>query len=270
MDSSNKQKNDFAFIGVLITLLMTFLGIAFIVLFLLSSSNILWYKLIFNIILVLTAIGCIYIMISILLFYRLLNGKKLSKTSKKMTRKALLLLYPQVLFLTQTLKLEKDRVRKVFSEINNRLILTDSIKVKSEEILLLLPHCLQKSSCNHKITTDIENCKKCGQCNIDEILNIKNEFNIKCHVATGGTLARKIVKEARPKLIIAVACERDLSSGILDIRGIPVLGVLLDRPEGPCVNTKVDLSKVREAIKLFVKKEGIQCSIHPMMDLDQG
>ena len=59
--------------------------------------------------------------------------------------------------------------------------------------------------------------------------------------------------EAEPEVIVAVACERDLSAGITDTYPIPVLGVLLDRPEGPCLNTRVDVAKVIAALNLFLK-----------------
>ena len=72
-------------------------------------------------------------------------------------------------------------------------------------------------------------------------------------VVTGGTLARKKVIENKPKAIIAIACERDLTEGILDTNPLPVMGVLNIRPEGPCKNTKVDLVKVIEAIEFFLK-----------------
>ena len=70
-------------------------------------------------------------------------------------------------------------------------------------------------------------------------------------MVTGGTFARKVIKEKRPEAIVAIACERDLTSGIQDIDILPVIGVVNERPEGPCCNTQVDLHKVEEAIKYF-------------------
>jgi hypothetical protein len=52
---------------------------------------------------------------------------------------------------------------------------------------------------------------------------------------------------------VAVACERDLSSGIIDSYPLPVLGVTNERPFGPCFNTKVDLGQVIEAIEFFAR-----------------
>jgi hypothetical protein len=74
-------------------------------------------------------------------------------------------------------------------------------------------------------------------------------------VATGGTLARRIIVDNRPKAIVAVACEHDLTSGIQDAYPIPVIGILNDRPNGPCINTKVDIQKVGEAILDFLSTQ---------------
>ena len=64
-----------------------------------------------------------------------------------------------------------------------------------------------------------------------------------------------MVKQARPKAIVAVACERDLTSGIQDVFPLPVLGVLNERPFGPCFNTKVDINKLEAAILTFMDDE---------------
>ena len=52
---------------------------------------------------------------------------------------------------------------------------------------------------------------------------------------------------------MAIACERDLTSGIQEVAEIPVIGIINERPEGPCCNTRVDLNKVEEAIRYFIE-----------------
>jgi hypothetical protein len=81
---------------------------------------------------------------------------------------------------------------------------------------------------------------------------------LKIAVATGGTLARRIIVENRPEAIVAVACELDLTTGIQDSYPIPVIGILNDRPNGPCINTKVDIQKVRSAILDFLEPQVLQ------------
>ena len=71
-------------------------------------------------------------------------------------------------------------------------------------------------------------------------------------VVTGGTLARQVVKGLRPKAILAIACERDLTSGIQDVFPLPVIGVLNDRPFGPCFNTQVDMERVERTVRAMI------------------
>jgi hypothetical protein len=143
----------------------------------------------------------------------------------------------------------KESLQRVVIGLNNRLVRRDHPKTK--KILLLLPHCLQTSECTIRLTHNIYNCKRCGRCEIRDLIGLAEDNGLNLFVATGGTIARKIVMEARPEAIVAVACERDLSSGLVDTYPIPVLGVSNDRPFGPCFNTSVDLGKVKEAIRFF-------------------
>ncbi len=168
-------------------------------------------------------------------------------------RIAISVLFPLAIGLGRLFKIDTDKIKRSFIEVNNQLVLTRELKLKPAQILLLAPHCLQKSSCPHKITSDINNCKRCGGCQVNELLKLQERFGINIGLATGGTLARKYVKEYSPKAIVAIACERDLASGIQDATPIPVLGVLNERPYGPCFNTQISMARVEEAIRYFIK-----------------
>ena len=144
--------------------------------------------------------------------------------------------------------LDKDRIRQSFIAMNNSLVISQKMKVKPDRILVLLPHCIQLSDCEIKVTGDIHKCAKCGRCCIKGLVEIGRKYSVDISVATGGTLARKVIVEKRPKLVLAVACERDLTSGIKDCYPLPVIGILNDRPFGPCFNTIVDVSKIDEAL----------------------
>ena len=153
-------------------------------------------------------------------------------------------------------KWNKDRkknseISKKFINWNNKRILKQAIKknVKSNEVAILLPHCIQLYTCPHKITSDINNCKNCGLCKIGNILELHKKYKIKVKVATGGTLARLFIKEEKPKLVLAVACERDLVSGIYDAFPMPVYGVFNKILNGPCINTDVAMSDIENILK---------------------
>jgi len=68
--------------------------------------------------------------------------------------------------------------------------------------------------------------------------------NIDVKIATGGTLARKYVKDLRPDLIIAVACKRDLISGIRDAEPFLVYGVFNKIKNESCINTTVAIEDI--------------------------
>ena len=84
------------------------------------------------------------------------------------------------------------------------------------------------------------------------LLELRDAYGVRLAIATGGTIARRIVVQARPRCIIAVACERDLTSGIQDSYPIPVFGVLNERPHGPCLDTLAPLDAIESAIRLFL------------------
>ena len=161
------------------------------------------------------------------------------------------LFYPVALILGRLLHIDQDRIRRSFVEVNNQLVRARKIKVSPPQILLLVPHCLQWSGCPHKITVDVDNCRRCGQCYINALLALRDKYGVRMGVATGGTLARKYVEEYRPEAIVAIACERDLTSGIQEVGRLFVLGVTNERPYGPCRDTWIKIERVEEAIRYF-------------------
>jgi hypothetical protein len=146
----------------------------------------------------------------------------------------------------------KEAMQAFVIRLNNRLVVKGNRGAR--KILLLMPHCLQIDECKIRLTHNIKNCERCGECEIKDLIAIAEKNDLDLHVATGGNLARRIVSHANPDAIVAVACERDLSSGIADTYPIPVLGICNERPYGPCVNTRVDLDKVEEAIQALSGK----------------
>jgi len=157
-------------------------------------------------------------------------------------------LLPVIEAMGKLLGISKDTIRQSFIAMNNSLVQSQRLLVPADRILILLPHCLQLFDCEIKVTGDINKCVRCGRCDIMGLAELAQKYRVDISVATGGTLARKVIIEKRPKLVVAVACERDLTSGIKDCYPLPVIGVLNDRPFGPCFNTRVDTEKIDDAI----------------------
>ena len=146
----------------------------------------------------------------------------------------------------------KTEVRRSFIKVNNQMSLVQQGQCSPERLLLLLPHCIQRADCTIRLTHNVEACKRCGKCPIRDLLAIRDAYGLALVVATGGSIARLAVARTRPLLIIAVACERDLASGIQDVYPLPTFGILNSRPDGPCRNTLVAPALVEEAVRYFI------------------
>ena len=162
------------------------------------------------------------------------------------------LLFPVAIMIGKVFGFNRRKIERSFIEVSNQIIHHRGIKVRPSELLVVTPHCLQLATCPHKITRDPHNCKRCGGCDVGALVNLAGEMGFHFFIVTGGTLARQTVKKIRPKAVMAIACERDLTSGIQDVYPLPAVGVLNIRPNGPCFNTHVDIEKVREEIQKFL------------------
>lgn len=156
--------------------------------------------------------------------------------------------YPISKLLCIILRINKEKLQLSFIAFQNRLFFPNAKLGSNARLLLLLPHCLQYHDCKIRLTHDINNCEDCGECNICNLKDIAKRYEINISVATGGTLARKVVNETMPDAIIAVACHRDLTDGVRESWIYPVYGILNERPFGPCIDTKVDIDKVTEIL----------------------
>jgi hypothetical protein len=124
-----------------------------------------------------------------------------------------------------------DRLTNSFLKIHNMIVGRRPTITEPERLLVLAPRCLNKEN------------------NI-RLRQLRDHYHFQMATADGGTEARLKIKEVRPKVIIAIACERDLISGFKEVNPyIPVIGFPNFRPEGPCKNTCVDLGQIEDAIK---------------------
>lgn len=235
-------------IGILIAILI--LGTAIINIFISSLVNI--FGLLINI-LVLSII--IIINFSTIVTYNIIKDKKVNSSLMKINLKIANLLFNPVIFIASSIGIPKNEMRKIYVKLNNSYIYSNKYNFNSKDIMILIPHCVQKNSCKLKVTNKIENCAKCGLCNVSDLVKLKEKTGINIFIATGGTLARKVIIENKPKAVIAVACERDLTSGIQDMKHIPVLGIFNKRPNGPCVDTFIDIHEVEDAINFLTNKK---------------
>ena len=162
------------------------------------------------------------------------------------------LLFPLVVLFGRIFGFRRRQIESSFVSVSNKIFHRMNIKVPADRLLVVTPHCLQLDTCPHKITRDPMNCKRCGRCDIAALVTMAEEMGFHFFVVTGGTLARQTVKKLRPKAVLAIACERDLTSGIQDVYPLPAVGVMNLRPNGPCFNTHVDLAEFRRELENMI------------------
>jgi hypothetical protein len=159
--------------------------------------------------------------------------------------------YPLLRAAGKLARIDKERVQGAYIEVHN--LITQSTLQKTfspDQTLILLPHCIQPETCSCKITADIHQCTECGACMIAKVKKLAM-LGYKVKVVPGGTMARQEIKKQRPRFIVAVACENDLTRGIMGVDKLPVLGVLNQRPNGPCCRTMFDFDKLEKLLKEY-------------------
>ena len=204
-------------------------------------------------------VGAFLIFISTFSFGALCNmvlavkGLPTLKLFHKYTFAIIKFLFPMAVRIGKIFGIKRRQLEGSFIAVSNLIFMKSRIKVPANKLLVLVPHCLQLANCPHKITRDPNNCKRCGGCNIGDLMKLSEEMGFVFFVATGGTLARQVVINNRPQAVLAIACERDLMSGIQDVYPLPAVGVLNIRPNGPCYNTRVDMDEVKKTLSQIIE-----------------
>jgi hypothetical protein len=129
----------------------------------------------------------------------------------------------------------RDWVENASVKVFNALALLRNRKLTAgTELLLLVPRCLSRET-------------------LDGVLAVAGRYAVPVFVATRGQLARRAIRERRPKAVVAVACERDMVSGLHDVAGrVPVLGLTMQLPKGPCRDAVVDLGQLDQWMKAYL------------------
>ncbi|MDD2716240.1 MAG: DUF116 domain-containing protein [Candidatus Wallbacteria bacterium] len=165
------------------------------------------------------------------------------------------LLLPLSLSAARVLSIDEFTVRRGFVKLNNLLISRKfQNRLPVNRLLVLLPSCLQDSECPHRLLFRLKCCTNCGNCDLGRIIVLKKQLGFMLAIASGGRFARKITAELKPDLIIAAACEYDLSQGLCEL-DTPLFGIFIRQPEGPCIDTRISLKKLKQALQVFRLKE---------------
>ena len=129
---------------------------------------------------------------------------------------------------------KRDWVEHAAIDVYNTLAERRRRRVGKGELLVLIPRCLSKQA-------------------LDGVLAIAGRYEVPVFVATRGQLARRVIRERRPRAVVAVACERDMMTGLRDVAGkLPVLGLTMRLPNGPCRDAMLDLETMERWVQSLV------------------
>ena len=143
-------------------------------------------------------------------------------------------------------------IDKQFVSLSNMMTKLRKKKCPPEGLLLLFPHCIQNSKCKQNIKHDLNECNRCGKCKVKDLLEVSEEYGISIAIASGGRIALKRVMAEEVQGVVAIACEKELRTGLMAAMPKAIFAVPNLRPNGYCVDTDVYMDDVLKAVERFL------------------
>jgi uncharacterized protein len=148
---------------------------------------------------------------------------------------------------------EEKELFQLYVEAKNRSQIDSFAATPYNERVLLLPQCLRAKDCPAELDEYGYKCKQCGKCSIAEIIQQTKDLGYKgTFVMPGGSLAKKILVELKPKASLGVACSKELIMGSYLCEKVGVIGQGVELLRDGCINTAVDLKILTDALKISV------------------
>jgi uncharacterized protein len=180
---------------------------------------------------VVAVVVCVWFVLLLLSFY----GRSTVLPERLLERGPYLQLMNATSYLSRFVG-RRDWVEHAAIDVYNALAERRHRQVQKGELLVLIPRCLSKET-------------------LDGVLAIAGRYEVPVFVATRGQLARRVIRERRPRAVVAVACERDMMTGLRDVAGkLPVLGLTMQLPNGPCRDAVLDLDVMDRWVRSLVGK----------------
>jgi hypothetical protein len=166
-----------------------------------------------------------------------LTGVRFLPFSLMRVRRLACALFPGARNVAKALGGHEAAIGRSFLIVQNSLVHAWRQGKASENVLVLLPHCLESNV----------------KARIQEVLG---QYCCKARTVGGGNEALQAIDEESPDALVAVACERDLVSGVTDLGGrLPwVLAVPNIQRHGPCKRTDVRVCEFEAALDLLAIK----------------
>jgi len=119
------------------------------------------------------------------------------------------------------------------------------------ERILLLPQCLRSRECPAELGEYGYECQECGKCELKKIIHLTKTLGYKgTFILPGGSIAKKILLETKPKASLGVACFKELVLGSFLCEKLGVVGQGVALLRDGCVNTLADWKSLNDTLHL--------------------
>lgn len=146
---------------------------------------------------------------------------------------------------------EEKELFQLYVETKNRSLVKNFASTSYNERVLLLPQCLRSSECPAKVGKYGYECQECGRCSVKKIKHVTKNLGYKgTFILPGGSIAKKILLEMKPKASLGVACFKELVLGSFLCEKLGIIGQGVALIRDGCINTLVDWKALNETLKI--------------------
>jgi uncharacterized protein len=148
---------------------------------------------------------------------------------------------------------EEQELFQLYVEAKNRSLIESFAATPYNERIVLLPQCLRAKDCPAEIGEYGYECQQCGRCSVAKIMQLTKDLGYKgVFIMPGGSLAKKVLVELKPKASLGVACYKELVMGSYLCEKVGVIGQGVELLKDGCINTIVNMKALKEALHVTV------------------
>jgi hypothetical protein len=151
------------------------------------------------------------------------------------------------------LGVEEKELFQLYVEAKNRSLRKSYASTPYNQRVVLLPQCLRAKDCPAEIGQYGYECRQCGKCNVSKIIKLTRNLGYKgMFIMPGGSLAKKILLELKPKASLGVACYKELVMGSYLCEKVGIIGQGVELLKDGCINTVVNMKSLKKAINIGI------------------
>jgi hypothetical protein len=148
---------------------------------------------------------------------------------------------------------EEQELFQLYVETKNRSLVKNFAATPFNERVLLLPQCLRSKECPAELGKYGYECQGCGRCKVEKIRLVTKSLGYKgTFILPGGSIAKKILLEMRPKASLGVACFKELVLGSYLCEKLGIIGQGVGLIKDGCINTLVDWKALNDALNIHL------------------